>query len=144
MSDSSDLDSMGELVEALEEMKAYDCGNCPLHYPNMSIANECSQIYESLLAASYSNCKEVCLRGALKMSDSSDLEEMSELIEAIREVDYGDCDNCPLFYNNYTSIGDECDWMVQENDTGDTDCEYIRAKKIDEMVRYIFERSLRE
>ena len=80
------------------------------------------------------------------MSDSSDLEEMSELIEALENLAYGDCNGCPLFFSS-KEIVDECG-QIQDNIPNGNKffamCKEVRAKKIDEVVRYIFERSLRD
>ena len=77
------------------------------------------------------------------MKDEKDLEGMAELVEAIKEVDYGDCGNCPLFYIDYGVVDDECDQIHDSLPLG-MDCGEIRKKKVDEIVTYILERSLKD
>ena len=76
------------------------------------------------------------------MSDSSDLEGMGELIEVLKGLMNRDCINCPLFYP-WDYIADECMHIHSDLNLSHFNCRKIRDKKVDEIVEYIFERSLR-
>ena len=77
------------------------------------------------------------------MGDEKDLEEMVELVEVLNNINYHDCNSCPLHYIDDTTIDDEC-VQIYKSLPSDMDCEEVRNKKIKEVIRYILERSLKD
>ena len=86
------------------------------------------------------------------MKDEKDLEEMGELVrvlEKAKERDGGDgkCFMCPLHYDT-THVRDEC--LHIHRDMGvnlmihDVQCRKVIDRKIEEVTRYMFERSLKD
>ena len=76
------------------------------------------------------------------MKDEGDLEELGELVEVLedRMLD-SNCFKCPLYYSDATYS--ECLHIYKDLSVDDS-CEEILNKKKDEVVRYIFERSLKD
>ena len=83
------------------------------------------------------------------MSDSADLEGMGELVETLRKVECGACLSCPLYYENHFALDDECDSIVMDMfnvmySSVELHCQKVLDKKIDEIIRYLLERSLKD
>ena len=80
-----------------------------------------------------------------------DLEEMAELVEALESMKIhgksGRCDMCPLYYPNGL-IHDECmqihHSMFDMVHYGGVQCRKVRDRKIEEIARYMLERSLKD
>ena len=80
------------------------------------------------------------------MKDENDLEELEKLVDVLGRIAYGDCDNCPLDFHR-SAIEDECDQIlggIPAEAEVYIMCAKIRNKKVDEIITYIFERSLKD
>ena len=82
------------------------------------------------------------------MKDEEDLEELEKLVETLRKIERGDCTRCPLYYDNHHIIADECDSFVMDifntmYTSVELHCRKVKDRKIDEVTRYMLERSLK-
>ena len=84
------------------------------------------------------------------MGDDKDLEELGELVEVLKNIKHKDCDNCPLSFSGHV-LEDECDMIRYSAFDGNifsvlshAVCNDIIGKKVDEIITYIFERSLKD
>ena len=88
------------------------------------------------------------------MKDEKDLEELGELVRVLEEIRLSDikgkCGMCPLYYP-LTYAKDECDQIMMDMHNKSMyaaganiqyHCKKVLCRKIDEVTRYMLERSL--